>query len=412
MNEATRLFIRQHINDDIRLLALQGTKNPEVDIACAIRQIDGYRRSVEKLPSWAATEGIVYPSHLSMEQCSSEQTAGYKAEVAGASDGLFVDLTAGFGVDATFIARGFRHAVCVEQQKELCDALSVNLPLLGLHHVDVVNGDGIGYLHTLQHADLLFVDPARRDLHGGRTYGIADCTPNILEVLDEMLLKAGKVMIKLSPMLDWRKAVIDLGRQHVIAVHIVSVGYECKELLIELRGRGVSHEDTAAVSGESPLRVVCVNLLSDGRREVFEFFDSDDSPIGTAIPSTHVSQSSFRFLYEPNASVMKAGCFDLLSSQYGAVQADRNSHLFLSDKQLDSFPGRGFIIERVTTMNKRSLRDSLSDVHQANIAVRNFPMSVVELRRRLKIRDGGDIFIFATTVAGEGYLLFVCRKIS
>ena len=402
MNEATREFIRQHREDDIRQLALRGTKDPEVDLAFALQQIDGLRRAQEKLPSWAAIEGIVYPPHLSMEQCSSERTARYKSEVAGSGE-LFVDLTAGFGVDAAFIAKGFKRAVCVELQPELCAVSKQNFQLLGLQQIEVVNGNGVDYLHTMPPADLIFIDPARRDEHGGRTYGISDCTPNVLEIIDELLTKAQRVMIKLSPMLDWRKAVEDIGRQHVTAVHIVSVNNECKELLIEVRS-----EKCKVKSAEPSLQVVCINLLSDGSEERFEFDAQTASPTKTS----HFSLLTFHFLYEPNASLMKAGCFDLLASRFGVVQADVNSHLFYSDRQVESFPGRGFVIERVTSMNKRDLKEALSGINQANVAVRNFPMSAVELKRRLKLRDGGDTFIFATTVANKGHQLFICRKIS
>ena len=400
MNEATREFVREHRNEDVRQLALRGTKDPEVDLAFALQQIDGYRRAMEKLPSWAAIEGIVWPSHLSMEQCSSEQTARYKAEVAG-SGVSFVDLTAGFGVDAAFIAQGFQRAVCVELQPELCAVSSANFQFLGFQQMEVVNGNGIDYLHTMTPVDLIFIDPARRDEHGGRTFGIADCTPNVLEIMDELLTKALRVLIKLSPMLDWRKAVNDLGTKNVSAVHIVSVDNECKELLIE-----VVSDQYKVNSAEPSLRVVCVNLLSDGTSQKFEY----DPSVSVAIE--HPLPTSFQFLYEPNASLMKAGCFDVLARRYGVVQADVNSHLFFSDRQVASFPGRGFIIEKVTSMNKRELKESLAGVTQANITVRNFPMSAEELRRRLKLRDGGDVFIFATTVENEGHRLFICRKIS
>ena len=400
MNDATREFVREYCDEDVRQLALRGTKDPEVDLAFALQQIDGYRRAMEKLPSWAAIEGIVWPSHLSMEQCSSEQTARYKAEVAG-SGVSFVDLTAGFGVDAAFIAQGFQRAVCVELQPELCAVSSANFQLLGFQQMEVVNGNGIDYLHTMTPVDLIFIDPARRDEHGGRTFGIADCTPNVLEIMDELLTKALRVLIKLSPMLDWRKAVNDLGTKNVSAVHIVSVDNECKELLIE-----VVSDQYKVKSAEPSLRVVCVNLLSDGTSQKFEY----DPSVSVAIE--HPLPTSFQFLYEPNASLMKAGCFDVLARCYGVVQADVNSHLFFSDRQVASFPGRGFIIEKVTSMNKRELKESLAGVTQANITVRNFPMSAEELRRRLKLRDGGDVFIFATTVENEGHRLFICRKIS
>ena len=399
MNEATRLFIRQHQDDDIRQLALRGTKDPEVNLAFALQQIDGRRRALEKLPSWAAIEGIVYPPHLSMEQCSSEQTARYKAEVAGSGES-FVDLTAGFGVDSAFIAQRFKKAVCVELQPELCAISSANLQLLGLRQIEVVNGNGIDYLHTMPRADLVFIDPARRDEHGGRTYGIADCTPNVLEIIDELLAKAQRVMIKLSPMLDWRKAVEDIGKQYVSAVHIVSVNNECKELLIELkRWKGEEVKE---------MKVVCVNLLSDGSEERFEFDAQTPSPIKTF----HFSLFTFHFLYSPNASVMKAGCFDLLAERFGVMPLHVNSHLFVSDVRVSDFPGRAFVIEKTTTMNKRELKESLAGMTQANIAVRNFPLSVADLRKRLKLQDGGDTYIFATTVENVGHLLLICRKLN
>ena len=228
----------------MRRLALQGGKHPEVDLHYALEQIAGWQKARTKLPSWAARDGIIFPSHLAMEQCSSEATAIYKARIAGRGQ-RFVDLTAGFGVDAAFIAQGFQQAVTIEQQEKLCAVTSENYRLLGLSQVEVRCGNGVEYLHSMDHADLIFIDPARRDEHGGRTYGIANCTPNVLELREELLAKADRVIIKLSPMLDWRKAVEDL--KTVSEVHIVSVDNECKELLLVLsesakRIPGVTHK--------------------------------------------------------------------------------------------------------------------------------------------------------------------------
>ena len=383
VNQSTLDYIRQHADEDVRQLALRGHKCPDVDLQYALEQIAGRQKARTKLPSWAAIDGIVYPPHLSMEQCSSEVTARYKASIAG-KGALFVDLTAGFGVDMALISQGFQKAVHVERQPQLCAISSENFRLLGLNHIEVVCGDGVAYLHTMRHADLLFIDPARRDVHGGRTYDISDCTPNVLEILDEMLEKADRVMIKLSPMLDWRKAVADLGK--VNEVHIISVDNECKELLLILS------------KTMKPLRVFCVN--NDECFEVVEGFSSQPRPL----------PQDMRYLYEPNASVMKAGCFDLIEQRFGVVQLERNSHLFVSDKEILGFPGRQFLIEKRTSMNKRELKATLADVDQANITVRNFPMSVVELRKRLKLKEGGDVYIFATTISDEGHQLLVCRK--
>ena len=386
MNEATLEFIRIHANEDVRQLAFLGKKLPEVDMAYALDQIAGRQKARTKIPSWAAIDGIVYPPHISMEQCSSEQTARYKAQIAG-KGAKMVDLTAGFGVDMAFMSDGFKEAVHVEQQPQLCAISSENYKRLGMHHIQVVCSDGVEYLHQMEHADLIFIDPARRNQHGGRTYGIADCTPNVLEIIDEMLEKADRVMIKLSPMLDWQKAVSDVG--HVSEVHIVSVGNECKELLLIV-------EKT-----EAPLKICCINddsifsyTLND---EIGDFCEKPTSPA---------------YLYEPNASVMKAGCFDLISKRFGISQPDANSHLFISDKAIENFPGRGFVIDRICTMNKRELKEALTGIDKANIATRNFPLSVADLRKRLKLKDGGEVYIFATTDAKKGHLLMVCRKIS
>lgn len=394
MNLATLDYIHRHAADDVRQLALRGSNNPEVQLSYALEQIAGRQKAQSKLPSWAAIDGIVYPPHLSMEQCSSELTARYKASIAG-QGAQVVDLTAGFGVDMAFISQGFREAVHVERQQELCVVSSANYQLLGLQHIQVVCGDGVEYLHQMAHADLIFIDPARRDEHGSRTYGIANCTPNVLEIIDEMLEKADRVMLKLSPMLDWRKAVQDLGK--VSEVHIVSVDNECKELLIIVN------------SDLQPIKVVCVNLLSDGSKEVFEF---TDRVLGFSNPSSQTLHSSLftNYLYVPNASIMKAGCFEQLQQRFGITQLDKNSHLFVSDTDISDFPGRQFIIERTSSMNKRELKAALEGITKANLAVRNFPMSVAELRKRLKLKEGGDVYIFATTVAGEGHQLLVCRK--
>ena len=386
MNEATLEFIRIHANEDVRQLAFLGKKLPEVDMAYALDQIAGRQKARTKIPSWAAIDGIVYPPHISMEQCSSEQTARYKAQIAG-KGAKMVDLTAGFGVDMAFMSDGFKEAIHIEQQPQLCAISSENYKRLGMHHIQVVCSDGVEFLHQMEHADLIFIDPARRNQHGGRTYGIADCTPNVLDIIDEMLEKADRVMIKLSPMLDWQKAVSDVG--HVSEVHIVSVGNECKELLLIV-------EKT-----EAPLKICCINddsifsyTLND---EIGDFCEKPTSPA---------------YLYEPNASVMKAGCFDLISKRFGISQPDANSHLYLSDKEIEGFPGRGFVIDRICTMNKRELKEALSGIDKANIATRNFPLSVADLRKRLKLKDGGEVYIFATTDAKKGHLLIVCRKIS
>ena len=405
MNQATAAFIRSNADGDVRLLALRGTKDLEVDLTFALDQIAGRQTARKKLPSWAAVEGIVYPPHLSMEQCSSEQTARYKAGVAGRGRRL-VDLTGGFGVDFSFMAQGFAEAVYVERQPALCDIARQNFGVLGLRQAEVVCADSEDYLRQMAPVDLIYIDPARRDSHGGRTYGISDCTPDVVALMPLLTAKARRVIIKLSPMLDWRKAVSDLGEQYVGRVHIVSVGNECKELLLE------THPRPLPVGRGVDTQISCVNILPGNHIQTFQssvLCKSNYSPPYREGPGVGL-EGLFLFLYEPNASIMKAGCFAELSQHYGIAPVARDSHLFVSADEVDGFPGRTFVIDAVTTLNKRDLKVHLAGVRQANITVRNFPLTVAELRKRLKLSEGGSTYIFATTLANGEKVLLICSK--
>ncbi len=423
INEKTWEFVRQHANGDVRKLALQGAKDAEVDLQMALQQIAGRQTARKKLPSWAEVEGVVYPPHLNMEQCSSEQTARYKSQIAGKDESI-VDLTGGFGVDFYWMSQGFRQRTYVEQNEQLCAIAQENFRTLG-HDCCVYCCDTAIYLSEMPHVNLAFLDPARRNEHGGRTYGIEDCTPNILELLPLLVQKTDRVLLKLSPMLDWRKAVSDLekaspdGIFKVTDVHIVSVGNECKELLLFL-----GKEQTDG------LRVVCVNGASS-----FTFILPPKGRSVARIPSVgmfssqagnnlfpgweHLTSSDLAdsplYLYEPNASIMKAGCFAEVEAQFPVRQVSSNSHLFLSSDEIGDFPGRKFQILAISSMNKQEIKkkfsESLVPMESANIAVRNFPMTAELLRKKLKLKDGGDTYIFATTLASGEHKLFICCKI-
>ena len=527
----TAEFIQEYREKDTRQLALRSARFPDVDMPYALDQIKGWQTARRKLPTWAACDGIVYPPHLSMEQCSSEPTAQYKlnlamewscriessefrvesfeggvesserrvesserevesselrvensegevessefrvenseGEVNNFSSGQpatlnsqlstlnsqpatlnsqlstlnchassMTDLTGGFGVDFSFTSCAFASATYVERNAQLCHMVEHNLPLLGIDNAKVVCADAVDYLSTLDMQTMIFLDPARRDQHGAKTVMLADCTPDVVQLLPQLLKKSRFTMLKLSPMLDWHKAVEDL-QGTVREVHIVSVGGECKELLLVL-----SEEI------ESELKVFCADLEAGGSSlsggssgsssSSCSSFSSEPSfprtPSSTSAPShpstPSLSASLFvyapgsscpapnsklktqnsKFLHEPNASIMKAGCFDELAAAYGVSPVSRNSHLFLSAEPVDGFPGRSFSIERVTTLNKRELRQALAGIEKANIATRNFPLSVAELRKRLKLKDGGDVYIFATTTAEDEHLLLISHK--
>lgn len=397
----TAEFIREYRERDIRQLALQANRFPDVDMPYALDQIQGWQIARRKLPKWAACDGVIFPPHLSMEQCSSEPTAQYKlnlamewAEIVGHASRM-TDLTGGFGVDFSFTSCAFAAATYVERNEQLCHIVEHNLPLLGLNNATVVCADAVEYLSTVEPQTMLFLDPARRDEHGAKTVMLADCTPDVMQLLPQLLEKSRFTMLKLSPMLDWHKAVDDL-QGTVREVHIVSVGGECKELLLVL-----------STVVESELKVYCADLsTASDTFSLFVYTPGSSAPVANSKLKTQNS----KFVHEPNASIMKAGCFDELAAAYGVSPVSRNSHLFLSDEPIEDFPGRSFVVERVTTMNKGELRKALAGIEKANIATRNFPLTVAELRKRLKIKDGGDVYIFATTTAEGEHLLLISRK--
>ena len=267
----------------------------------------------------------------------------------------------------------------------------------------------------MPHVSMAFLDPARRNEHGGRTYGIEDCTPNVLELMPQLLEKADRVMLKLSPMLDWRKAVSDIERASAFVreVHIVSVDNECKELLLVISKEPVEN-----------LRLVCVNndmvfeAVRTGRTQSTQVTDQECAR-DVLIAGRYHADGNPLYLYEPNASIMKAGCFAEVEKRFSVQQIAQNSHLFFSPVEIENFPGRKFQILAISSMNKQEIKQTfkeiinqkLTSMESANIAVRNFPMSVNQLRKKLKLKDGGDTYIFATTLASGEHKLLICRKI-
>lgn len=434
MNDETREFVAMHRNEDVRELALKAKRVEGLDLPLALDQIAGWQIARKKLPQWASREGIVYPPHISMEQCSSQFTAQYKSEIAQTllapaatvrarvsdsaesvmqtaksafqlsdspeSDTLvarssMVDLTGGFGVDFSYLARGFSQATYVERQRHLCDLAEHNMAALGLDQARIVCGDGVEYLRQMGPVDFIYLDPARRDEHGSRTYAIEDCTPNVLELRDLLLAKSQYTLVKLSPMLDWRKAVADFDGT-VREVHIVATGNECKELLLVLGQQ--MHEEPSAP------RVFCVN---DNQRIDY---DSAAYTQGLRIGGKPLPEVK-NYLYEPNASIMKAGCFDLVEERFGVTQVGPSSHLFVSATPVADFPGRGFAIEAIGGMNKKDIKRLLNGTKQANIAVRNFPLTAPQLRKKLKLADGGPVYLFGTTMQGCDHVLLRTSKI-
>ena len=402
LNDETLRFLHLHAKDDVRTLALQAPKYPGVDMPAALTQIAGRQAAAEKIPSWHEVEDIIYPRHLSLEQCSSEATARYKATlIRETPSDTLADLTGGFGIDCAFLSERFRQATYVERQEELCGIAAHNFPLLGLNHIHIENKDSVRHLQEMPPVDWIFIDPARRDGHGGKTVAIADSEPDVSALEPLLLAKARYVMVKLSPMLDLSLALQEL--EHVQEAHIVSVNNECKELLLIL-GRAVVPPE------EVPIH--CINLSTKGdqyqpdRQQVFCFTRGREQ----ATESTYADLPG-QYLYEPNASLLKAGAFRSIALAYRVEKLHPNSHLYTSDLPVKDFPGRSFRITGFCTLNKKEMRAVLGDTKKANVTVRNFPASVAELRKRLKLAEGGDTYLFATTLNDERKVIIKCEKV-
>lgn len=387
-------------------LVLKLSRTPGVDAARVVRQVEGWQRLRHKVPGWAAVQGLEYPPRLPLEQCSGEAAARYKTQVVrrlqgseqtgrthplhrseGAGKDTMVDLTGGLGVDFSFLSALFGQSVYVERQEELCQIARHNFPLLGLAESQIVCADGTDYLRTMPHADLIFLDPARRDGLGRKTVRIADCEPDVSAMEALLVGKARWVLVKLSPMLDISEALRAL--LHVREVHTVAAGGECKELLLVLEQR------------EKPDGI---RMFACEEGTVFSFTPREEAEaaVSYAPPA--------RYLYEPGPALLKAGAFKVAACRYGLSKLHPNSHLYTSDREVAGFPGRSFRVEFVTGFSKAELRQLRSFTPRANLAVRNFPAPVEELRRKLKLRDGGDLYLFATTLHDDSHALVGCHK--
>lgn len=389
LSQSTIEFIRTHSRDDVRLLALQAPRYSDVDMPAAIVQIAGRQAAANKIPSWQSIEELWYPRHLSMEQCSSEITAQYKSTLADGE--TLADLTGGFGIDCAFMASRFRKVSYVERQEELCEIAKHNFPLLGLKHITVYNEDGVAHLQKMEPVDCIFIDPARRNEHGGKTIAISDCEPDV-EELEELLLSKGKqIIIKLSPMLDLTLALKNM--KHVREVHVISVNNECKELLL--------------IIGNEPSLLIpihCINLTPK-EKQTFTFTRE-----GELTSECLYTKEPGKYLYEPNASILKAGAFRSIASRYEVKKLHPNSHLYTSDLWIENFPGRSFLITGQCSFNKKEIKETIGELKKANITVRNFPATVAEIQKRTKLSDGGEVYLFATTLSNEQKVFIKCSK--
>ena len=387
-------FAQAHRGDDPVRLLLNRHQHPEVEMALVAEQLEAYATAPAKWPTLAACPEVVYPPRLNREQSSSEATARYKAALVDPALGPLADLTGGMGIDTLFFARRGQTTHYCEQDAHLCRLARHNFATLGQDNIAVHEGDSIAWLQAQPEGSLgtLFVDPARRDSHGGRVTAFDDCTPDIIPLLPLFRSRAKQLMVKASPMLDIQAALRQLGA--VKEVHVVAVGGECKELLF--------------LSGDGPTEIVCTDIPNrppaNSQFSIFNFqFPEEQSA------RCPVAEGVQHYLYEPHAALMKGGCYRLIGQRYGLSVLDPNTHLYTSDSPVADFPGRSFEVLAVTAPSAKAVKKFFPD-GRAHVVCRNFPLRADLLQKQLRLREGGDLFLIAATILGQPSAL-VCRPL-
>lgn len=393
LTETLRTFIREHEADDTSRLLLSAARYPCVDVPFAVVQIEARRCLKEKLPEWYAEDALIFPSKLAAEQCSSAQTARYKLRLLEGARSL-CDLTGGLGVDSCFFSRQVSRLLYVERDNDCFSAAMHNFGLLSATNIEGRCADARHVLAEMDATDVFYIDPARRGTGNRRMFALSDCEPDLTLLAPDMLRKAPKVIAKLSPMLDLHHTLALLPRTR--EVHVLSVRNECKELLFVL-------------SREQQVRPVihCINILSDDTEQVFRFLPSEEQ---TA--PLQLADEVGAYVYEPNASILKAGAYKQTAVRFGVHKLHANSHLYTSDEEKEDFSGRVFRVDEVIPFSGKTCRTIARQIPRANVTVRNFPLSVVELRRRTKIKDGGEVYLFATTLADNRKVFIRCSKMA
>lgn len=386
-SKTSQEFITQHEKEDPSVLALKYSGKIELPIQVLTAQIKSRQKAKSKLPEWYHIEGVVFPHGVSMEQCSSEKTAKYKSGLIKGKS--LVDLTGGTGVDTFYLSKNFEQTTYVEQNKELCELAKHNFSVLG-QEIKVIDTTTEEFLSTKENdADLYFIDPARRDNANKKVFRISDCQPNLIELLPVMMEKGSRVMVKFSPMLDIKETLKVIPE--VKEVHVVSVNNECKEVLLLIENGFVGTPEIKAV-----------NILNEATEHFTFSYNQENETL------SNFSEPQ-KFLYEPNASILKAGAFKMVTSEFKINKLHRNSHLYTSEKLVSSFQGRTFRIIDVLPVSHKELIHFLEN-GKASLSTRNFPLSTQQLKKKLKLKDGGGKYIFATTLMDGKHKLIVCEK--
>ena len=393
IDSATIGFIQAHIEDDPQKLLLSAQRYSQMDVRFAALQIEARQRIKDKLPQWYAMPELILPSSVACQQASSKVTARYKERFV--QDGeTVIDVTGGLGVDCTAFAVKAGQVVYIEQDKQLCQTAKHNFKTLGISNIEIRDGSCTNLLPTLPPVDLIYIDPSRRNAQQKRLFALSDCEPNVVAIKSFLLQKAHRVLVKVSPMADIRETLRLLPE--TTEVHVLSVKNECKELLFLLE----------RPSPADHVPITCTDIDREGHETQITFTLHREATTTPLI----LDKTPESYLYEPNASLLKAGAFKFLSQYYGIEKLSSHTHLYASQTLHASFPGRIFNIINVFEFNKQSIKTLRQSIPQANIAVRNFCMEAEALRKRLKIKEGGDLYLFGVTLLDQRYSLILATK--
>jgi hypothetical protein len=386
LSEEIQDFIHQNSNADVNQLALQKNKFPNADWTTILNQIAAKQKAKTKLPTWFNTKNILYPSKISVEQTSSEKTAEYKSQLVSGES--LIDLSGGFGVDDFYFAQKVKQIIHCEINDELSQIVKHNFEQLKVTNIDCFSGDSYDILKSRNTThDWLYIDPSRRNEAKGKVFMLTDCLPNVPENLDYYFGFAPNIMMKTAPLLDISAGLSEL--KNVNAIHIVALENEVKELLWVLEKEY-----------SNSIEIVTVNLFKN-KTEEFTFELDVECQANFGLPQ--------KYLYEPNAAIMKSGGFDVVSSQFKLDKLHQHSHLYTSETLID-FPGRRFTIEKVIGYHKNDMKSTLEN-QKANITTRNFPDSVEIIRKKWKIKDGGNLYCFFTTDVNNTKIVLLCSKL-
>lgn len=381
-------FISQHEHEDLYALVLNSKKYPDIPVKLAIDQINSRRKAKKKLPEWYAKQGILFPHGVSIEQCSSEATARYKAGLISGES--LVDLTGGTGVDSYYMSNSFVQCHLIEQDALLCAFAHHNLNLLDANNIKIIESDAERYISSTKSSpDWYYVDPARRDQYNKKVFRLSDCSPNLSKIYNSLLKAKKGVLIKLAPFLDITQLITELP--DITRIYVIAVNNECKELVAMVETKG-----------SDELSISAINFNDKVQEYQFSYAQEQKA-------ASQYSQPQ-KYIYEPNASIMKSGAFKMIGVDFNLNKLHPNSHLYTSQELVTSFPGRVFQLKGVSTLKKNKLPGF--EKEKANITSRNYPMSVRQIRNKTGLNEGGDSYLLATTTLENSPKILICEKLS